>query len=37
MLRVLIKVAIMLVLATAASVQCGGEFNPVTLLTYFCR
>jgi hypothetical protein len=33
----LIKMAIILVLATAASVQGDGEFNPVTLLTNFCR
>jgi hypothetical protein len=34
---VLIKAVIMLVCATADLVQGDGEFNPVTLLTYFCR
>jgi len=37
MLQVLTKMVIILVPATAASVQGDGEFNPVTLLTYFCR
>jgi hypothetical protein len=34
---VLTQMVTVLVLATAALVQGDGEFNPVTLLTFFCR
>jgi hypothetical protein len=37
MLQVLTQMVIKLVRATAALVQGDGEFNPVTLLTIFCR
>jgi hypothetical protein len=37
MLQLLIQMVIRSVRAAAALVQGDGEFNPVTLLTIFCR